>query len=347
MGNVFNLLITRPFAFILLNIYYFTKSYGLSIIIFSIIAKVILFPLALKTKKSTLATARLQPKMAELQKKYKTNKQKYNEEVQKLYSEEKVNPLSGCLPTLITLPIMFGLYYVITKPLTYLMNQSAASIKSIATTLSGLITDPAVKLSLANMGSGKKPIIEINIAQNLNAHIDQLKNSFTGLFKMDFSFLGMDLSKTPKTSIVDGLLLLVVISGLTAFLSSWLMQKWNPMNANMDPNTKNTTKMMMYTMPMVSVFIGFSIPAGVTVYWIMNNLLTIGQEYLTNRIVKNKMKKEEEIRASQEAKKEKKKPVIPKVKGQKELTEESKGSGANAETDGNGTDEKEKGDPSK
>ena len=105
---MFNTLITGPFGSVLNFIYSLVNNYGLAIIIFCIVCKLLLFPLTLKSKKSMFANARIQPKMQELQKKYKNDKDRYSMELQKLYKEEKVSPLAGCLPLLITMPILLA-----------------------------------------------------------------------------------------------------------------------------------------------------------------------------------------------------------------------------------------------
>jgi len=113
--------IAKPFGQFLMFIYELVGNYGIAILILAIVVKVILLPFQMKSKKGTLRQTRLQPKIAELQKKHGANKAKVNEEMAKLYKEEGVNPASGCLWSFLPLPIMFALFYVIRQPLTLMM----------------------------------------------------------------------------------------------------------------------------------------------------------------------------------------------------------------------------------
>ena len=124
--------IAVPFGYVMRFIYEGVGSYGLSIILFTLLTQIILLPFNWKQKKGMMDVQRIQPKMLELQKKYANNREKYAQEVQKLYDEEGVSPLSGCLPMLLTLPIMMGLYYVVAQPLRYFMGLSTEEIAKMA-----------------------------------------------------------------------------------------------------------------------------------------------------------------------------------------------------------------------
>ena len=114
----------KIFGSVLLFFYNICNSYGGAILLFGLLVKLIMLPFQMKSKHSMMRTTMLQPRMKELEKKYSTNKQKYQEEVSKLYKEAKVNPMSGCLWTLIPFPILIILYQVVRQPLTKLMNMT-------------------------------------------------------------------------------------------------------------------------------------------------------------------------------------------------------------------------------
>ena len=135
-------IIAVPFGYIMRLIYEIIGSYGLSIIAFSLLAKLVMLPFSIKTKKSMLDMQRIQPKLNELQRKYGKDQQKLSMEMQKLYQEEGVSPFGSCLPTLITFPIMIGLYYVISKPLTYFMGLSAEEVTKLGELL-GVVSENA------------------------------------------------------------------------------------------------------------------------------------------------------------------------------------------------------------
>ena len=113
--------ITKPFGWLLMFLYELVNNYGLAVILFALVVKVVLLPFQMKSKRSMMRTSRLQPKLKELEKKHGANKQKYNEEVAKLYKEEGVNPMSGCLWSLIPFPIIIALFSAIRNPLTIMM----------------------------------------------------------------------------------------------------------------------------------------------------------------------------------------------------------------------------------
>ena len=131
-----------PLGWLMWLCYKIVSNYGIALIIFTLLTKLILFPLAIKQQKSSLRMARMQPKLEELQKKYGKNKEKYNEEMLKLYDEEKYNPMSGCLPMLIQFPILFGLIDVIYKPMTHIRRMSSSSQPILRPTTARLCPTP-------------------------------------------------------------------------------------------------------------------------------------------------------------------------------------------------------------
>lgn len=262
--------IAVPFGYIMRLIYEVIGNYGLSIIAFSLLAKLVLLPLSVKTKKSMMDIQRIQPKLNELQKKYGKDQQKYAEEMQKLYAEEGVNPLGSCLPTLLTFPIMIGLYYVISKPLTYFMGLTAAEITSLADIL-GVATQNAYTM-------------EIEVAGLLFNNFDKVANVSQNLMQVNFDFLGMNLAATPSFKAFNLLWIIPILSGLTAFLQSYVTQKLQGISQEQAGNMK----MMLYTMPLMSVYFGFILPAGLGIYWIANNIFMTLQEIILSRVMKPK-----------------------------------------------------------
>ena len=113
--------IAIPFGWLMLKLYELTGNYALAILLFAVVVNVILLPFMAKSKKSMMRTTRLQPRIAEIQRKHEGNQQKLNEEMQRLYREEKANPMSGCLWSLIPFPILIALYYAIRLPITTMM----------------------------------------------------------------------------------------------------------------------------------------------------------------------------------------------------------------------------------
>lgn len=336
-------LVTDVFAAIMKFIMTFlTNNFGLAIILFTIITKVLLFPLQLKSKKGMIDQQRIAPKMAKLEKKYRNNKQKYSEEVQKLYKEEGVSMFGGCLPMLLVLVIILGLYGVIYKPVYYMMaDKDKTVVQNVALQLqsdyeNGIYIqkteDSAAWIERLNQQitvseSGVRSantVNELNLAQALAGNTERLKAlqpEYQNLFEIDFNFLGLDLGEQPSYSPINLLAILPVISAITAYLSSMLTQKLNGNSVQSDAaaSAANTSKTMLYFMPIMSLVIGFTLPAGLTLYWIVNNILSGLQEPLLMFVAKKRYGVVEPEPAKGE---KKKKPVIETVGTEIEPEEE-------------------------
>lgn len=298
MGNIFDIAIIRPFGLILMAIYNVVHSYGLAIILFALLAKVLMLPLSYKSKKSMLKMTGIQGQMKDLQKKYAGNNVKLNEEMQKLYEREGVSPMSGCLPMLITLPIMMALYYVVQQPLKFMIGLGETDITALGN-LVGISADAAAKTAT----------YQLDIAQGLNQFLtstghfsDNVLGVLTEigaarLQPIDFSFLGLDLSLTPTFPNISILWIIPLLSGLTAFLSSYIMQKMQ------GTQVQGSMKMMNIMMPLMSVYFGFIFPASIGIYWVTNNVLTMLQEIVLTAIIKKRhpIKSDIQLREEEQA----------------------------------------------
>jgi YidC/Oxa1 family membrane protein insertase len=253
---------------------------------------VILFPLAIKQQKSSAEMVRLQPKLTALQKKHAKDKQKLQEEQMKLYQEEGYNPFGGCLPLLIQMPILFGLYNVIYRPYTYMLHLSSSTITNLVkafinpiisaggsafTSLSKL-TDPAAQAA----GIIKNSRYEIYLAHALKGHEDIFASITHSTLHVDFNFLGLDLTQTPNWTSVY--ILIPIVCYITSLISSWMSMKMTQVStAPGAPNAAGMSKSMILIMPFVSAFFSLSVPAGVGFYWICTNLFMILQVLILNK----------------------------------------------------------------
>ncbi|MCX7615141.1 MAG: YidC/Oxa1 family membrane protein insertase [Clostridiales bacterium] len=285
-------LISIPFGYILRYILQFVGSYGLAIILFTILTKLIILPLAVKSKSAMIDVQRLQPKLKDLQKKYATDKARYQQEVEKLYKAEGVNPAGSCLPTLITFPIMIGLYYVITRPLSFLMSLTPLQISQVAQRLGMDMS----KIIGAHLNS-----IEISVANQLQGNLSKVADISKNIFEINFHFLGINLAATPQWNPANKefslvLLLIPILSGLTAFLMSRITMKAQEKISGGPMPGGQSTATMMYMMPLMSVWFGFMFPTGVGLYWIVSNIIGAIQEYfLTSYFAKKLKQKEAEL----------------------------------------------------
>ena len=179
--------VSIPFGYVLRYILEFVGSYGLAIILFTILTKLLILPLAIKSKSAMIDVQRIQPKLRELQKKCGSDKQKYQQEMDKLYKAEGVNPAGSCLPTLITFPIMIGLYYVITRPLSYLMGLTPLQISQVAQRLG---------MDMSKIIGAHLNMIEINVANALQGSLSKVADISPRIFEIHFNFLGLNLAAT-------------------------------------------------------------------------------------------------------------------------------------------------------
>ena len=319
---MFKTLIIIPLGYILGFIYDFVGNYGWSLIIFTIFIKLILLPLGLKQQKSTTKMQQIQPKVAEIQKKYENDQQKLSEETMKLYKEYGVNPAGGCLPLLIQLPILFGLYRVIYSPITYMLHYTDAEV---AVLKEQYLANPEFIEKFGSL-TGKAA----NMAQILIAKANDLIN---------FDFLGIDISATPSISKISVLWAIPILAALTTYLSSKITttisgnkekkEKKNPdepvkKERVLSPDQKkqpsansaeSMTKSMSIMMPLFTLWITFTLPATIGIYWTVSNIVSLAQTVLLNGYYKKKLSAEisdkelalEKIKAEKAARYNKKK----------------------------------------
>ena len=305
-------LVLTPFVWILMLFYNFFHNYGIALILFAVLVKLILFPFSLKGKRSMIQMNMMSGKMQKLQKMYGNNKEKYNLEVQKLYEKEKVNPMSGCLWSFIPLLILLPLYAIIRQPLTYMMNLSPDVINQIAGALNwetvaqnmGWIKEAA---AYSNAGYNQLYLASLITTENVAAVQAAVGDAAKSLFAVNFDFLGLNLAATPQLKFWTvaggfGLFLLPVISAATGFLFSMISMKTNAVNQQSAQAANNSTsKMMLIVSPLMSLYIGFVMPAGLCVYWIAQNLLSMLQEFLASKMLKKDYEKAAEEAARREA----------------------------------------------
>ncbi len=179
--------------------------------------------------------------------------------------------MGGCLPTLITLPIMFALYWPISQPLKYLMNLSAAQIDAVRDQL--ILIGADVNGVLVSATSS-----EMTLVQAIHDNFEAVSSISENIIPMNLSFLGMNLGAVPSFTTFNVLFLLPLLSAATSFLLSkvttWLQERSTGAAATQQNG------MMLWMMPLISIWIGFTLPAGLTVYWIAGNIVGILQEFL-------------------------------------------------------------------
>lgn len=279
-----------PFAWLTRLFYTWTGSYGVALILFTLIVKLVLLPFQLKSKKSMLRMNRMQGKIKDIQTRYANNKEKQQQEMADLYAREGVNPMSGCLWSFIPFPILIALYYIIRTPLRYFMSLSQAVIDQI--------TELAVSLGYVAGSSGQAAAYEqIYLAKFIHEHWADFDGKFAGLIDLNYNFLGMDLSSVGKDLFsqfpsggwpVIGIMLMPLISAALQFLMTRISMKTNG-NSNMN----GSSKAMLYMMPLMTVWMGYILPAALCVYWIANAAFSCIQEQVLNKHFSKVLDREE------------------------------------------------------
>ena len=305
-------LLLTPFVWVLMLFYELFDNYGIALILFAVLVKVILFPLSIKAKRSMIQMNMLNGQMQKLQKMYGNNREKYNLEVQKLYEKEKVNPMGGCLWSMLPLVILLPLYAIIRQPLTYLMNLTPDVISEVARVVdwnnaavsAGWIKEAA---DFANVGYNQLYLASLITPENIGA----VQAVAEGARVINFNFLGLNLAQMPQWqfwtwSSVDwahiGLFLMPIVSAGSGLLFSLIMMKTNAVNQQSQNAAANSTnKTMLIISPLMSLWIGFAMPAGLSVYWISQNVLSMLQEFLAGKLLKKDYEKAAEQAAIREA----------------------------------------------
>jgi len=254
------------------------KSYGIAIIIFTIFVKVLLLPLMIKQYNNMAKMQELGPKLKEIQTKYKNDKEKLQQESLKLYQENNYNPMGGCLPLLIQMPILLALWQVIQKPLRYMLGISIGDIDKLANALN--LSNSNVYVQIEIIGKFFKG--EISGVENILS--GDMINTITTLSSSFSNFLGFNLGSVPKDFSSNYLLLLIpFLAAGTTYISSKLSMAYSTQT------TENPMQnSMLFIGPLMTLFFSFSFPAGMGLYWIVGGIFQIFQQLFINKLIAKK-----------------------------------------------------------
>ena len=290
-----------PFAALVKLFYNLTNSYGLAIILFTIVIKLIMLPFQIKSKKSMIRMNRMSGKMQEIQKKYANNQAKMNEEMQKLYEEEGVSPMSGCLWSFIPLPILIALYSIIRQPITHFMMISKETALGLLDKAAAAGVDISSLTMSTKNGLEFSSYGQIGLVKAITSQCPEVAQGVDGWMHLNYNFLGMDLTVTPWEAVknftfsaaIIGLILIPILAGGFQLLMTRVTMKQQPQQEG--PGA-GSTKMMMYMMPLMSVYIAFIIPAALGIYWIAQSVFSAIQEIVLGKFYTKKMEAEENAR---------------------------------------------------
>ncbi len=296
-----------PFAWLVRLFYNLTNSYGMAIILFTLVVKLIMVPFQMKSKKSMMRMSRMSGRLQEIQKKYANNQTKQAEEMQKLYAEEGVNPMSGCLWSLLPFPILLALYSIIRQPITHFMMLSQDVVQDMV----AAVTDAGLDVSgIVQMKDGAAvvrdgvtqllPYGQINLVKVIASQMPELGGTVDGWINMNYTSFGLDMAATPWSMVTHfaftwaaiGLILIPILAGGSQWLMTKITMKHQPQT---DPSAASANRMMMF-MPLFSVYIAFTMPAALGVYWIAQSAFAAVQEYFMGKFFNKKLEEEENAR---------------------------------------------------
>ncbi len=279
--------ISSLFGYLLNALYTVFNNYGIAIIIFSIILRIILIPITIKQQKALKKSAKLQEEMKEIQRKYKNNPEKLNQETIELYRREKMSPFGGCFSSIIQLVIILSVFWLVSQPLTYMKKIDVNVINDYKTQL--------------QQEGNQSTYSEIEIINRYGMQDERVK--------LNMDFLGLDLSKVPSSNLNDWTVYIIPVLYVISSIAS--IKLTNNFKTNKKDEVKVITdgteskeepdqleameamnKNMMYMLPIMSVFIAFIAPLGLALYWFISNVLMVIERLIIDRVMKHKEEKE-------------------------------------------------------
>lgn len=270
------------FGYFLNFLYINLGNFGLAIILFSIVVKIVLLPVTIKQQKTMKKTAKVQQKLKEIQDKYKNNPEKLNQETIELYKREKMSPFSGCLGAIVQIILLFSVFYLVRSPLTYMKKVD-----------DNLIEQYKIEIEEENATNNAYPEISI---------IKQKGNVDEKVY-INMNFLGLDLSGVPIKDTSD--IKVFIIPALYVITTFFSMRLNSSINKKKDKNElitdgkeekkedalqnpmEQANKNMMYIMPIMSISIALVAPLGLALYWLVNNVLMIIERLVLNNVIKD------------------------------------------------------------
>lgn len=265
------------FGWVLYGAYLLVHNYGLAILIFTVFTKLIFFPTTIKQQKSMASNARLSGQMQALREKYGNNREKLNEETQKLYEKEGVSPYSGCLSSLLPMFLLLGVFYAVAYPLTNTLHIDAAMVQNASQALTAI---PGLNLSASQQYGG-----QIDVLMYFNA-FPSVQNCFSpemvekiSEFSNSFNLCGLNLLESPSKLGFSVYLLIPFLCFATSVASQLVMQKMN----GTAQAQQGCMKLMIYGLPLFSAYIAYTVPAAVGFYWICSTAISFVQSIIVHK----------------------------------------------------------------
>jgi len=317
MENIFDI-INVPLGYIISFCYKLIPNYAIALLLFAIIVKVITFPFGIKQQKNMVKQASLRPKEMAIRKRYagrtdKATQQKLNEEIMNLYQKENFNPMGGCLPMLIQLPVLFAVYNVVINPLKYICGFASDTVTKIGTTIADLYKAGAfsvdgisqVIVDKLEKGAALTGIENVTVMRNIDfSHFSGIiPESFTAADLPNFTIFGgkLDLGLIPSFSPINILIIIPILTFIAVYFGMKLNKKfmYQPQAQTANGDKAASNKIMDLMMPLISVWISFSVPAVVGVYWIYQQILGTVQQFVLAKMYPYPTFTEEEMKEAE------------------------------------------------
>lgn len=311
MGRVITL-IASYLGYILNFLYSIFNNYGVAIIVFTVLLKVVLLPFSIKQQKTMKKSAKIQEKMKELQEKYKNDQMKLNQETMELYKQENMSPFSGCLTSIAQLFVVLAMFYLVSSPLTYMKKVDSNIINNYKTQI---MQEAEKHASDGNNESGNS---STPIRYQEIAIIKQYGSQDPNVY-LNMNFLGLDLSDVPSQNYTNWKVYIIpVLYVMMSLVSTRLMTNINKVNNSKskdnneeikpDDDTKDLVKKeeedkeadmmeemnknMTVMMPVMSVMIALIAPLGLALYWLVSNFFSIIERLILNKFFKDEGEKQ-------------------------------------------------------
>lgn len=264
-------ILAEPLAFLTRLIYNLIENYGITLIIVTILIRVLTIPLTVMSQKSTAKTQLIQPELQKLQQKYKNDKEKLSIEMQKLYKKHDVNPMGGCLPLIVQMFVLFGFIRVVYDPLRYILQLSVEQIDKIKEAVGATVT--TYQVTLCGMDGVREQIIAL------------------GKKPINFDFLGIDLTRMVKGNETDLLVWIFPVLAVLATIWSAQISKKQMQASNNGANeqAQSMSNSMMTIMPIMTAFFTYSMPIGMSLYWFVSTVAQIIQQAVITKVVNKEL----------------------------------------------------------
>ena len=311
-----------------------TGSYVIALFIFAIIVELLMLPFGIKQQKNSIKQAKLRPKEVAIRKKYagrndQATQQKVTQEIQELYQKEGYNPMSGCLPLLIQLPIILVLYNIVINPLLYVVDMPQAAISGLIEYVNGNVITDGVGIfekAIAANSRGTIELINVITEHGIEAFKGLENFAFSESITMsgaeiytnlvnaveaglpDFHLFGLNLGYVPTLTQPSWLWLIPILTFVVYFASMKLTRKltYQPQMAANDQQQGCSNNIMDFTMPLMSVYITFIVPGAIGVYWIFKSLLSTLKQFIMSKVIPLPKFTEEDFKAAEKELKGKK-----------------------------------------